>query len=307
VFDSLAPECELAAEHGIVLTPHLTAPFSRWDGLVPTEDIVLAAGVYNLGFIGVGAGARHFLDWWAQCLSRECTIDVANCRFVDQRWIDLVPGYFGAQIVRDPGLNVAWWNLPTRTLARKGNGYSVNGSPLRFMHFSGYDPGAPAQLSKHQGPTPRVVLDQRPDLTELYRDYRDQLMEAGFAEVSRQTYGYGTLPSGAPIDREMREVYRAALIGWEREGSGTAEPPCPFVEGEESAFTAWVHVMLGRQLKQTQARRILRGIVGERGYAALGRHRRRVQGALGRRSRSRHARQGVHQVSRDGGPNRTQA
>ena len=57
IFDSLKPVADLAASHGIVLTPHTTRPF-------PTDDreidgfFVLAAGVYNLGFIAVGGAAR---------------------------------------------------------------------------------------------------------------------------------------------------------------------------------------------------------------------------------------------------------
>ena len=285
VFASLADVSQLAAEHGIVLTPHLIQPTSRWDGLVPTEDIVLAAGAYNLGFIGVGAGARGFLDWWIDCLARECIIDVASCRFVDQRWIDLVPGYFGAYVLRDPGLNVAWWNLPARAISNGDDGYRVNGSILRFMHYSGYDPGRPHVLSKHQGPAQRVLLDQRPDLTGLYGRYSKLLVDAGFAELSRRTYGYETLPSGATLDRQMREVYRDALIRWEREGTGL-EPPCPFVPGEEAAFAQWIQASIGREARRSRTREYAKRILGERAYSALGRGRRRLTGL---RRKSPHA------------------
>ena len=56
VVDSLAAVDELALEHGVVLTPHFTAPLPR-DGRKPAEEDILIAGTYNLGFIALGAGA----------------------------------------------------------------------------------------------------------------------------------------------------------------------------------------------------------------------------------------------------------
>ena len=44
---------ELALEHGIVLTPHNLTPIPR-DGRYPSEESILIAGAYNLGFIGLG-------------------------------------------------------------------------------------------------------------------------------------------------------------------------------------------------------------------------------------------------------------
>jgi hypothetical protein len=65
IYGSLARVWDLAAEHGIVLTPHTTQPFPR-DGSPVNSFYILAAGVYNLGFVGVGASARPFLDWWGR-------------------------------------------------------------------------------------------------------------------------------------------------------------------------------------------------------------------------------------------------
>ena len=84
---------ELAVEHGIVLTPHNITPIPR-DGLYPSEESILIAGAYNLGFIAVGntTAAQELLDWWSERLETDCVVDPASGRFVDQKWIDLVPG-----------------------------------------------------------------------------------------------------------------------------------------------------------------------------------------------------------------------
>src|SRR3984893_4542326 len=51
IFDSLADLAVLARERGIVLTPHTTRPYPRDDRSIDAF-FVLAAGVYNLGFVG---------------------------------------------------------------------------------------------------------------------------------------------------------------------------------------------------------------------------------------------------------------
>ncbi len=59
VFDSLNRLGDLAVEHGLVLTPHVDAPYPC-DGKTISENTILTAGIYNLGFIGIGEGARPF-------------------------------------------------------------------------------------------------------------------------------------------------------------------------------------------------------------------------------------------------------
>src|SRR5215203_3986586 len=55
VFSSLEEVDQRARQHDVVLTPHFTAPLPR-DGLKPSEEDILIAGTYNLGFIGLAAG-----------------------------------------------------------------------------------------------------------------------------------------------------------------------------------------------------------------------------------------------------------
>ena len=99
----------------VILTPHLTSPLM--DGRRPTDLDILRSGSYNLGFIGISrcAEAARFLQWWKTRLYDQCVVDLPRGLFVDQRWIDLVPGLFSdVGILRNPGLNVAYWNLSHR-------------------------------------------------------------------------------------------------------------------------------------------------------------------------------------------------
>jgi glycosyltransferase involved in cell wall biosynthesis/SAM-dependent methyltransferase len=211
IFGSCAEVAELARTHSMVLTPHNVAPMPR-DGLRPTEGDILIAGAYNLGFLGLGRGEAtdEFLGWWSERLLHDCIVDVARGYFVDQRWIDLVPGMIpGVWVLRDPGYNVAYWNLSSRRLAVNGNGgLTVNDVPLRFFHFSGYDPDRPDELSRHQN---RVRLVDEPVVKRLCDDYAEALRAEGFDDAKRWPYGYARSASGLQLDRVLRRLYADGL------------------------------------------------------------------------------------------------
>jgi glycosyltransferase involved in cell wall biosynthesis/SAM-dependent methyltransferase len=250
----------LVREQGIVLTPHVTAPMPR-DGRPPGEHTILAAGIYNLGFIAVSDGAGEFLDWWGERLRRDCILaPERGTSFVDQRWVDFVPALYDPWILRDETYNVAYWNLTDRQVTRNGGRWLVNGKPLRFFHFSAYDPRAPYLLSKHQGATPRILLSEEPELTELCREYGDRLLERGYALSIEQPYGFDALPSGMRVDRRMRRLYREALLAAE-EGQGV-EPPNPFIDPE--AFVSWLREPPDSHGQATRISRYLHAARAER-------------------------------------------
>ncbi|MGA2283487.1 MAG: glycosyltransferase [Candidatus Dormibacteria bacterium] len=236
VFAPLDEVSALAERYGVVLTPHVTAPIPR-DGRMTDENTILSAGMYNLGFIAVGAGAQSFLDFWMERLSRECRVDVTKNLFVDQRWIDFVPSAFGGHVLRDPSYNVAYWNLDHRDLCWTGDGYQVDGVPLHFFHFSGFDTAAPSVLSKWQGSRPRVLLSERPDLARMCAEYAGAVRAATRGGEFDTRYGFADLPNGIPIDEEMRELYRQRLEA--AESGGTAPPPDPFTAEGAEEFLDW--------------------------------------------------------------------
>jgi len=232
LFSSLEDVAALAREHGVVLTPHLTAPMPR-DGNRPNEQDILMAGTYNLGFLALGAGAAAdgLLDWWEERLEHDCIVDPARGFFVDQRWMDFIPGLVPSTfLLRDPGYNVAYWNLHGRTITTDGSGeHRVNGEPLHFLHFSGYDPRRPDVLSKHQT---RVDLSD-PVLRALADDYGRRLLEAGYETTIGWPYGYGDSASGLPLTRVLRRAHAAAVL----DGRLSVEP---FDPDGEADFFAWL-------------------------------------------------------------------
>lgn len=193
----------------IVLTPHLTRPLE--DDRRPGEIDILRAGAYNLGFIGLATSheSSAFLAWWQQRLYDHCVVDLPRGLFVDQKWMDLVPGMFeGVDILRDPGYNVAYWNLSHRAVSLSQNGYEVAGSPLAFFHFSGYDAQQPDKLSRHQN---RFQVENLPVATQrILHSYRQELLAARLAECRNWPYAFGSFNNGVPIPDIARPIHHEA-------------------------------------------------------------------------------------------------
>jgi glycosyltransferase involved in cell wall biosynthesis/SAM-dependent methyltransferase len=227
----------LAAEHGIVLTPHTLDPLVH-DYREPGELTLLLSGQFNLGFVAVGPDARPFLDWWSERLARDCRVEPAGGLFVDQRWVDFVPALFDHHVLRDRALNVAHWNLETREFDWSPSGYTVDGEPLRFFHFSGFDPAKPYLLSKFLGPKPAILLSEKPALARICAEYADKLYAAGYGEEGRTSYAFDWLPSGVAINARMRKLYRLGLAEAESE-SRNEGPPNPLQDAD--GFLAWLN------------------------------------------------------------------
>jgi len=205
VYSPLAECMARLDSHNVVLTPHLTAPLT--DDRRPTELEILRTGVCNLGFIAVAASPEtdRMLRWWQARLYDHCVVDLPRGLFVDQRWADLIPALFGGvMVIREPGYNVAYWNLPHREVRRRADGFSVNSEPLRFFHFSGFDPDDPGTVSKHQD---RYRLEDLGDARGLFEDYADELHRNGYAVCKGWPYAYGFFADGTPIADLGRSIH----------------------------------------------------------------------------------------------------
>jgi len=206
VTNSLTPISSLLDEHSIILTPHLLDPIH--DNLRPTELDILLAGTYNLGFIALAndENTRSFLAWWKERLYDYCVMAPSRGMHVDQKWVELALGLFnGVYVLRDPGYNVAYWNVGSRKLKISSGQYSVNGKPLRFFHFSGFDPEKIEQVSKHQN---RFVLRDLRDYKVLFKTYRDLLYSKGFKEDRELPWKYDYFDNGVRIPDAARKMYR---------------------------------------------------------------------------------------------------
>lgn len=235
---SLADVPLLAEEHGLVLTPHMTRPMPD-DGRGVDSLAVLAAGAYNLGFAAVAPKAEACLDWWWEQTRRRALNDLPRNMFTDQRWADYMPSLFDHHLLKNPGYNAAYWNLHERPLSRVDGRLHARNEPLRFFHFSGFDPRSPWLLSRHQGDRPRILLSEHPVLFDLCRDYAAALEREGFAASSRRAYGWDRSADGLLMTGRIRRVFWSAVMAAER--GEAPEPPDPFDAAQPGAFTEWLN------------------------------------------------------------------
>lgn len=237
VYAPLDPLIDATMRAGWSVTPHCLEPIER-DRKGPTEREIMAAGVYNLGYVGVTKAARRFVDWWAQRLRRDAINDPANQLFTDQRWIDLAVPTFGAHIERSPTYNLAYWNVDQRHLWRDDDRYMVGDEPLRFLHFSGYDPKQPWWLSKHQPERPRTLLSEHPVLHELCDAYGQAMLASQRGAGSSAPYGWADGIAGQPLTSPVRRLFHRELL--EADRTGGQLPPSPFVTGGAARFSGWL-------------------------------------------------------------------
>jgi glycosyltransferase involved in cell wall biosynthesis len=222
IFRSLTEVVEkLQTGTSFVLTPHLCAPNEAEEE--PNDLTIMRAGVYNLGFLGVARGLESLsiIDWWARRLRFQCINSQEQGIFVDQKFMDLVPGFASnAFISRDTTLNVAYWNLHQRSLAHVADGWTVDGKELTFFHYSGFDPLRPDRLSKHSTDFAANMPDA---ISMLTAGYAQRLLANGYGEVPAALYAYGHFASGTAIHRLVREMYREWHKGWPDDPFATYE------------------------------------------------------------------------------------
>lgn len=227
VFGRLEPVEEALTGGALALTPHLTSPLD--DDRRPSELDILRSGAYNLGFIALAdrPPTREFLTWWQSRVADRCVVRVEEGLFVDQKWVDLVPGlYDGVRILRHPGLNVAYWNLNARRV-RRGDPPTVNGDPLYFFHFSGVELDDLEVVSRHQN---RLRLKDVGDARGLFVRYRELVLEAGWERARGWPYAFAAFADSTPIPDAARRLYLSLGSAASRFGDPFAVGPGTFLD-----------------------------------------------------------------------------
>jgi hypothetical protein len=228
LFSRLDDLIESLRRSSIVLTPHLLQPETELDAILDNEVCALRHGVFNLGFVGVRniAEGHRFVSWWRERLDKLCRAEPETGLFTDQKWMDFAPCFFSElTILRETRFNVAPWNLSQRRVA--GNfdrGFTVDGKPLGFYHFTGFDSGAHEAMLRKYAPDNRALRM----LAEWYRRRSRALAPRMAAD-----WRLGRFSDGSTIQPIHRLIYRR------RPDLGRAFPD-PFLVDGRGTYRFWL-------------------------------------------------------------------
>lgn len=230
VFQQLDCLDELLDQYDIVLTPHVTIPEKTDEGIRDNELCALMHGTFNFGFYAVknSDNGLKFATWWRDRLVDYCFDEIPSGIFTDQKWGDLVPSMFdGVYIWKDPGCNVATWNISNRVIEKKDGKYYVNGSPLKFYHFSGFDSGSQAVMLERYS-------DGNQALYELRRWYIERQKEEEQDKYAIYPSKYNVYNNGEKIDKKERILFRKRLDVKEY-----FKNTDPFVVDQDRSYYKW--------------------------------------------------------------------
>lgn len=196
----------LDAGASAVVTPHITAPLE--DKFDPDDFRIMRTGIYNLGFIAFRGTPQSiaFVEWWGRKMLKDCRTDLAEGIFQDQKYIDLITCFVdNVGVLRHPGYNIAYWNLPHRVVERRDGMWTANTQPIHFFHFSGVTPDNKKVFSKHQNRYPST--DVLGELRDLVFEYTDKVEANAHVRFKETPYRYGFLTDGTPVTQDMRSIY----------------------------------------------------------------------------------------------------
>lgn len=187
----------------ILLTPHQLVVSDTEQSILDNELSSLKHGVFNLGFLAVRntAEGMRFARWWRSSVEKFCYEKVSDGIFTDQKWCDLVPCFFEDYCtLRDPGLNVASWNISHRRLVFDRDGrVLINGRYLKFFHFTKVTTVGEEMLRRYSGSQHIPV--------ELMRHYQT-LLEAESKNYIDSPWAYGFFDDKSPVLDQNRKLYR---------------------------------------------------------------------------------------------------
>jgi FkbM family methyltransferase len=208
----------------VVLLPRVLKPLPE-DNRRPDAADLHKAGLFDPALIAVNRGAEDFLRSWTDHVLAD-----GSAAFLDGASV-LVDHH----VLRDPGIGLSVFNASQRALRADETGrVTVDGAPLRSVHFAGFDPTRPWLLSADIAERPRVLLSEHRLLARLCAGYVNALAAAvdpGEPIAIEQRVGPAR-PPGA-----LRAMYRTAWFEADRDG----ETPPPPWRGDGEEFAQWAY------------------------------------------------------------------
>jgi hypothetical protein len=197
---------KLKSQTSVHLTPHLCYPASGIN-FHAAESSALKHGIYNLGYVAarkddVGAA---FANWWGRRILLSCAEGLGSGHFTDQKIIDMCPAVFpNVTVDRNPGLNIAPWNMHERAIRFDSDSLTVNEKEAYFFHFSKINhvgAGEILRACSDDGGALEVAL--------FYKNWMEQKTRLGTAAGLRSSWAYAFEKDGTLRTDQTRQGNRA--------------------------------------------------------------------------------------------------
>jgi glycosyltransferase involved in cell wall biosynthesis len=209
-FDAMIAALETA---NIVLIPHMMAlfpkPEEQWRH--PNNADIFNSGLINAGCFGINLdNSKEFLEFWHDAnILHAWSPDEG--RQTDQQFLNwALINCDNVHVLRDKSYNVAYWNLHERSL-RCNNpdslelNFEVEGHPLTFFHFSGFDPNDTLTLSRHDQ---RYSVYTLPSIALILEWYGSNLLAGPLAGLVHEPSRFDTLANGIRLNVFLRNILK---------------------------------------------------------------------------------------------------
>ena len=210
VFEKLDIVFENLNNYDFLLTPHQSSIEYN-----PLKNLNYQRfGYFNLGFFAFNKSniSKKILEWWWDQCKRYCFDESHYGSFTDQKWMSLAPFYFSEiKSLNNPQLNVAWWNLHERTIAKNSlkNKFTIENKNIVFFHFSAF--GSEKKLTNrmyNSGHNSKKCLNQLASL------YQQSLNKNRIFENTR-IYSFDYFDNGEYINPLVRRAYASKIETFE--------------------------------------------------------------------------------------------
>ncbi len=200
----------------LILIPHMMAlfpkPEEQWRH--PNNADIFNSGLINAGCFGIDIPkTAAFLEFW-----RDANLAHAwssgEGRQTDQQFLNWALLFCeNVHILRDKSYNVAYWNLHERSFRHvmttagevREPAFEVEGMPLAFFHFSGFDPTDTLTLSRYDQ---RYSVYTLPSIALILEWFGRELLLSPFAALAHEPYGFDTLANGVRLSTFLRDILK---------------------------------------------------------------------------------------------------
>lgn len=194
----------------LLLTSHFNTPELND---VENPDLgMMRFGSFNLGFFAVknSINGKAFLNWWNNKCLDQCFFETQFGISTDQKWVSIANAFFDfIYIIRNPGYNVAYWNLFEREITLSNNKYLANNNIIIFFHFSTYDTEDSSKITKRANIKDKYISSA---LLELSNEYSNKLKRyKSIVNISDKKYSYNYFSNDKFISPTLRRAYASKI------------------------------------------------------------------------------------------------